>query len=96
MASICLRILHLIFYLSASLVNLWSQLLDRRKPYPLKAARAKTPSHLALLLVGRKKGIRDAEVPEAELVENVSRIISWCQDIGIGKLTVYANQGKRV
>ena len=88
--SICLHILHLIFYLTTSLAHRWSQ-LDRRKPYPLKAARAKTPSHLALLLVKGKNIIDD--VPDAVIVENVAQTISWCQDIGIGKLTIFANQG---
>ena len=84
--SICLRILHLIFYLTASLANRWSQL--DRQPYPLKAARAKTPSHLALLLVGGKKSVDDAAI-----VENVAQTISWCQDIGIGKLTIFTDPG---
>lgn len=91
LASICLHILHLIFYLTSSLANLWRQ-LDRRKPCPLKAARAKTPSHLALLLVGGRNGTHD--VPDAVIDENVAQTISWCQDIGIGKLTIYANKGK--
>lgn len=88
--SICLHILHLIFYLSTSLANRWSQ-LDRRKPYPLKAARAKTPSHLALLLVGGKNSVDD--VPDEVIVENVAQTILLCQDIGIGKLTIFTNQG---
>jgi hypothetical protein len=87
LASICLYVLHFIYFLGVSL----SHILDQHKPRRLTAERAKVPSHLALLLVVDKDS--DAETFEKGFVECVARAVTWCQVVGIRQLTVYDSQG---
>jgi dehydrodolichyl diphosphate syntase complex subunit NUS1 len=87
---LCLRIIHHLYSLALSLSDLWKR-FDQRKPEHLTAERTKIPSHLALLLVASED--IEAETTEKKFVECILRAVTWCQAVGINRLTVYDNQG---
>jgi len=90
LSSLCLYILHFLYSLAVFATTSWKQ-LNRQKPQPLTAKRAKLPSHLALLLVSSDE--LGVEVTERNFVESVMRAVGWCRTVGIEKLTVYDRQG---
>jgi len=90
LASLCLRVLHLLYFLVVLLFNIWKS-FKHRKPKHLTAERTKLPSHLALTLVTSED--IDAKTKEKSFVECIARAVTWCQAVGITQLSVYDREG---
>ncbi|RDX42615.1 hypothetical protein OH76DRAFT_1410958 [Lentinus brumalis] len=84
-----LAVLHAVYRLVLVFKSLNSRL--RRQPTPLDAGRTKVPSHLALSLIANPAV--EEESNEKYMLNSVEKVASWCQVVGIRRLTVYDREG---
>lgn len=88
---VLLRILHGIYHP----VNKLVAVLPRR----LNPIHARIPAHLALNLVTITPGGEESDAARATgsaeaIIECAVRVIGWCREVGVQKLTVYDRHGK--
>ncbi|KAI0724629.1 hypothetical protein C8T65DRAFT_714710 [Cerioporus squamosus] len=90
LARLILAVLHAVYRLVLVFKSLSSRFF-RRQPTPLIAGRNKLPLHLALSLISNP--VADEESNEKYMLNSVEKVASWCQVVGIRRLTVYDREG---
>jgi dehydrodolichyl diphosphate syntase complex subunit NUS1 len=91
-ALLALRVLHFLYSLFLALLSIRRRYL-RPAPKSLTAARSKTPSHLALVLVSQEPYLFTSDAQEAFL-RCTEKAIACCRAAGIHCLSVYDRQGQ--
>lgn len=90
LAALLLHILHLTYSLYLLVCGCWKR-LTWKTPNPLDSPRRRIPNHLAILLA------IDTRTPskhtEERIINCVIKLLAWCREVGIGKLTVYDEHG---
>ncbi|KAJ4486075.1 hypothetical protein J3R30DRAFT_1451298 [Lentinula aciculospora] len=66
--------------------------LTRPTPTPLNATRMRLPKHLSIIFVSDADF--DEQINEYCITESIHRVIGWCQQLGIPRLSVYDAEGE--
>ncbi|PIL31890.1 hypothetical protein GSI_06594 [Ganoderma sinense ZZ0214-1] len=89
LATLVLSLLHVLYKLVLAFKSLSTHFLQ--EPLPLASQRSKVPSHLALNLISNPE--EDEEGNEKYMLNSVENVATWCQVVGIRRLTVYDHDG---
>lgn len=89
LASVTLAILHFLYRLVLIFRTLSFRL--HKVPRPLVAERSNLPKHLALSIIPNEAA--DGETNEKYMLDSVEKVATWCQVVGIRRLTVYDQEG---
>lgn len=91
-----LSILHGCYALTRAFQALAKHLFPRHQQKSVHSPREKVPGHIALVLAHgdaqKRHGQLSVEDVKA-MLESVLRVAGWCQDVKVGKLTVYDREG---
>ena len=88
--AVLLRALHF-FYAATLAVKLFWKRQTGVSPQPLTASRRRLPKHLAIVFAVDPS--LQEEVAQDVLTESVVDAVTWCQAIGVQKLTIYEERG---
>ncbi|KAI0348562.1 hypothetical protein BDW22DRAFT_1350799 [Trametopsis cervina] len=90
LASIVLYLIHT-FYAITNIATSLREQYFAREPLPLAAERKKVPNHLAILLASDVDTV--SESFEQDILQNVEKVVEWCRQVGITRLTFYDRHG---
>ncbi|KAI0735093.1 hypothetical protein C8Q76DRAFT_791672 [Earliella scabrosa] len=91
LASVALALLHVLYRLVLVIKSLSARFSKIPRPLLADCDRSKLPSHLALCLI--PDSTADDESNEKYMLNSVVKVATWCQVVGIRRLTVYDREG---
>lgn len=89
LALVALSILHVLYRLILAFKS-WASRFHTA-PRPLVSTRPKVPSHVALTLV--PNNAVNSENNAEYMLDSVEKVATWCQAVGIPRVTVYDREG---
>ncbi|KAI0801187.1 hypothetical protein C8Q74DRAFT_473736 [Fomes fomentarius] len=91
LAPVALALFHALYRLVLVFKSLSSHFSEEIRPLVADRGRSKLPNHLALCLISNPAANEDSN--EKYMLASVEKVASWCQAVGIRRLTVYDREG---
>ena len=91
LATVALALLHVLYRLALVIKSLSARFNKIPRTLLANCDRSKLPSHLALCLIPDSRA--DDESNEKYMLNSVVKVATWCQVVGIRRLTVYDREG---